>query len=234
MNTKKGLYLGNGNNTNIVKERKSGNYTDYVDESFEVTISSSSGLEVVLSSVTGVSVGDILWQDQGDVVFSEIVEVDIPSNTVTVVDEISWSTDPSDEARVYTAIECVVQWKPRTGGDPSEAKQFSEGQVLFRQPKFFNMSLEFATDVSPGFEDVPLLGAASGSSGWGQFGWGLVPWGGTVRPKSIRFYIPANKQYAGILIPKMTIRSGYANWQLEGLEIIPFDIGFELGGPNSE
>ena len=233
VNNKKGLYLGNGNNTNVVKERKNGNYTDYVDESFDAEIVSYSGVSIVLTDVTGIVPGDLLWQDQsGILVFSEIVTVDVPSDTITVVDELTWVPGSGDDTKIFTAIENVIQWKPNPIGDPAEAKQFSEGQVIFRAPRFFDLLLQFATDISPGFENVAITGISGGGLGWGAFPWGDAPWGGTVRPKTNRFYIPANKQYGGVLITKMTIRSGYANWQLEGIEIVANDIGFELGGPN--
>lgn len=232
VNTKKGLYLFNGNNNNIVKERKGGNYTDYVDESFDVEIVSSDGLDVVLTDVAGIVVGDLLWQDQTtEIFFSEITAIDVPTNTVTVVNVVDWDTGPGVDTKVYTAIECTIQWKPNAAGDPSEAKQYSEGQLIFRQPRFLNVDLAFATDISSGFEPVPDIEGNVGGLGWGASGWGTQPWGGTVRPKTNRFYVPANKQYAGVLITKMVIRSAYANWQLEGIEIIANDIGFELGGP---
>lgn len=237
VNSSKGLYLGNGNNTNIVKERKNGNYTDFVDESFEVAIVSFVGVTIVLSSVAGVSLGDLLWQDQGagGLVYSEIISIDIPSNTVVVASTINWSLILSaDKTRILTAIACAIQWKPNAAGDPSEAKQYSEGQVIFRSPRFYSALLQFATDVSPGFDPVPLFGLSSGGIGWGRFPWGGAPWGGTVRPQTLRFYIPQNKQYAGMLVTKLSIRSGYSDWQLEGIEIVPNDISFELGGPGIE
>lgn len=232
VNTKKGLYLFNGSNNNVVKERKSGTYADYVDESFETEIVSVDGFDVTLTSVSEITVGDLLWQDQTtDIFFSEVVDIDVPTNTVTVANELPWTTGSGDETLIYAAIECTIQWKPNAAGDPSEAKQYSEGQLIFRQPRFLNVDLAFATDISSGFEPVPDIEGSIGGLGWGGSGWGTQPWGGSVRPKTNRFYIPANKQYAGVLITKMTIRSAYANFQLEGIEIIANDIGFELGGP---
>ena len=236
VNTTKGLYLGNAENTNVVKERKNGNYTDYADESFEVDITSFSGLEVTLASVSGITVGDILWQDlTAGIVFSEIVAINVPANVVTVNDIITWdpALSPASKTRVYTAIDCAIQWKPNAAGDPSEAKQFSEGQIVFRSPRFATSLLQFATDVYGGFQSVTVAGT-SGAFGWGQFPWGNAPWGGDIRPRTLRFYIPQNTQYGGSLITKMTIRSAYSAWQLEGIQIVAFDIGFELGGEGNE
>jgi hypothetical protein len=229
-----GLFLGNGANENIVQERKDGNFTDYVDESIFVLIQSFDGMEVVLDTVTGLNVGDLLWQDQAGVpVYAEILAIDNAAVSVTVALEIDWDIggDP-DDTRVLQAINCVVQWKPISVGDPTEAKQHSEGQVIFRKTRFLNATMDFATDISSGFSGVDLLGQTG--SGWGQFPWGLAPWGGVARPKTLRFYVPTDKQYAGILITKLTIRSGYSDWELEGGSIALFDIGFELGGPGGD
>lgn len=226
-----GLFLGNGNNPNIVVERKTGNFTDFVDEPLPVVIQSFDEFEVVLDTVQELTIGDILWQDQGGgiVVYSEIVEIDFAGSSVTVANEVTWMTggDPEDTA-VLQAIPCVIQWKPMDAGDPTEAKQHSEGQLIFRRTRFSEATIKFATDLSPGFTDVPLLGQSTGS--WGLFPWGGAPWGGVLRPKTLRFYVPSGKQYAGVLIPRLEIRSGYSNFQLEGGSIALFDVGFELGG----
>lgn len=235
VNTTKGLYLGNSANTNIVKERKNGDYSDYADESFEVEIVSFDGTDVVLTSVAGITEGDILWQDQAaGIVFSEILEIDVPSNSVVVANEVDWdlALDPED-TRIYTAIENIVQWKPNAAGDPTEAKQFGEGQIVFKSIRFAQAILQFATDISTGLESVELEGLA-GALGWGQFPWGNSPWGGTVRPQTLRFYIPANKQYGGSITVRMTIRSAYSNWKSEGISIVFNSIGYELGGPSRE
>ena len=228
-----GLFLGNGNNENIVKERKSGNFTDYVDEAIPVLIQSYSGLNVVLNTVSGVTVGDLLWQDQlGVPVYSEIIAVDVAGTSVTVAGEITWDIggDPAN-TKVLMAISNIIQWKPVDVGDPMEAKQFSEGQLAFRTARFLSAALDFATDISSGFETVELLGQTG--SGWGLFPWGLAPWGGTPRPRTLRYYVTQNKQYGGILIPRLRIRSGYADWQLEGISLSVYDVGPELGGSES-
>ncbi len=227
-----GLYLANGNNENVVLERTNGNYTDYVDESFEVVISSFTNLQAVLTDVTGIIVGDLLWQNQSGVeLYAEIIAVDVPTKTVTLSQHIEWSLilDP-EFTRVYTAIENAIQWKPMSMGDPTEVKQHSEGQLIFRNSRFYSALIQIATDVSPGFVGVTLFG--QNTSGWGQFGWGEISWGGVIRPGTFRFYVPADQQYAGIIIARLTIRSGYSNFELEGGSISVYDIGPELGGPN--
>jgi len=227
-----GLYLNNGNNQNVVLERTNGDFTDYVDESFEVVIESFDDIEVTLSSVSGIVVGDLIWQDHlGVEVYAEVISIDTPSNTVTVSQVVEWELGLDPElTRCFTAISCAIQWKPMSQGDPTEAKQHSEGQLIFRSDRFYQASIQIATDVSPGFVGTTLFGQNTGR--WGQFGWGQVAWGGVTRPVTKRFYIPADQQYAGIIIPRLEIRSGYSNWELEGGSITVYDISGELGGPN--
>lgn len=232
VNKQTGLYLGNGNNANLVHERRNGNFTDYADESFSVTLTAFTDFEVTLDSLTGITVGDLLWQNQDTIiVYSEIVAIDFAAFTVTVADIIDWETNTDlGDTKIYIAIENVIQWKPVFLGDPTEAKQCSEGQFAFRMAKFNTANAAFATDISPAFSSTALLGQAAAL--WGQFPWGQAPWGGVLRPKTLRFYVPQDQQYCGVLIPKLTIRSGYAQWKLEGAVIVVEDVGFELGGPN--
>jgi hypothetical protein len=49
------------------------------------------------------------------------------------------------------------------------------------------------------------------------------------RSKTLRFLIPANKQYCGSITVKFVIRTGLSSWLLEGISLVPFDEGFELG-----
>lgn len=215
------LYLSNTSNSTVSIERKSGTFRDFVDESFEVQILSADELVIELDTVSGITRGDILEQGSQ---FSEIVSVDVAASTVTVADELTWEID---SATVYEAINCVFEWKPEAVGDPSEAKQFSEGQLIFRNAKFNTATLRFATDISPSFEDVPIRGVSGGS--WGLFPWGRAPWGGISRSKTKRFFVPSNKQYGGNIITRLEIRSGFSTFQIEGVSIKVFDISFELG-----
>lgn len=227
-----GLYLGNGNNFNVVLERTNGDFTDYVDESFPAEIVSFDDLEVVLTSVDGIVVGDLLWQNQSGIeLYAEIIAVDIAAVSVTVSQFIEWIPGGSpDDTKILTAISNAIQWKPMSMGDPTEAKQYSEGQLIFRTARFYSALIKFATDISPGFVPVTLFGQSSGR--WGEFPWDEISWGGVTRPVTKRFYVPADQQYAGIIIPRLEIRSGYSDWSLEGGSITVYDISSELGGPN--
>lgn len=215
------LYLGNGQNEKVVFERKSGTFADYVDEPFPVTIVSSDEDQVVLADASEVVAGDILSQGDDR---AEILEVDTDANTVVVNRTVEWT--PSD-AEILPAIACSIQWKPSAAGDPTEAKQYAEGQIIFREATFTTSILAFLTDIVPSFGEVTVPGGGAGL--WGLFPWGLAPWGGVARSRTIRFWIPLDKQYCGSITVKFSVRSGLTSWLLEGISLVVFDESFELG-----
>lgn len=227
----RGLYLGNGANTGLVEERRNGDFTDYVDESFNVTIVSVDETFVELSSIAGIVVGDLLWQKDGTdpAIYAEVIAIDAATNVLTLDSVRSYQLGLSaGSTRILTAIESEIQWKPQTAGDPTEAKQVSEGQIQFRNASFRNGSISFSTDISPSFVSVPLSGTIG--AGWGEFAWGLIAWGNINRPKTLRFYIPSDKQYCGSITARLIIRSGYSAWELQGVSMFLNDVGFQLGG----
>ena len=61
------MYLGSGDSNNILQERKNLDRTDYADKEFQVNILDSEsiqGMQLILGNVSGVSVGDAIYQDQ--------------------------------------------------------------------------------------------------------------------------------------------------------------------------
>lgn len=206
------LYMGVGDDNTVVNERKSSNFTDFVDEAIAVTISSSSGYEVVLNSVAGIVVGDLLFENSST--YSVITAIDLPTNTVTVADVRTWT---NSSASVLTAINCVVQWKPLVAGNPAFVRQYSEGMLLFKRTRFNTAILDFYSDVSQSYEGVTMSGVNSG--GWGLTPWGSGFWGGVNRPIPIRFLVPRNKQICSQLSSRVTIRSAYSDWSIEGLSL---------------
>lgn len=204
------LYLGNGSEPNVSVERKTNTYRDYVDEGWDVTIVSSSLYNVTLSSTTDIQVGDVLFQS--DDVFSIITAVN--GSVVTVSGLLTWA---NSAAQVLPAIDSSLRWKPVVAGNPAFVRQYSEGVALFKRNRFVSGTVSMYSDVSPSFEDTPLIGFPV--QGWGSGAWGGFQWGGISRPRPVRFLVPQNKQMASQLIVELSIRSGFANWACEGLSI---------------
>lgn len=216
------LYLGSGSDNTVSSERKTNTYQDYVDESFAVTISSSSSYSVVLSSISGIEVGDVLYKSS--TVASVITAITPATNTVTVQDLLTWGTG---SATILVAIETEVQWKPVVAGNPAYVRQYSEGAVVFKRTRFNEATVSAYTDQSPAIEDTTLEGTSI--SNWGVFVWGGAPWGGSNRSKSIRFLLPQNKQIASQLTLSLAIRAGYSKWGCEGISVSFNEISQAVG-----
>jgi hypothetical protein len=207
------LYLANGDSPTVSRERHDGNDGDLCDEDIDVTIVSVTGDQVVLDTVDGVGEGDII--ERSSDLRALIVAVDELSNTVTVEEDTGITTG---SATIKTAIRCVTQWKPVVNGaNPAFARQYSEGALLFRSTRFSFGTIGFFTDADNSIDRVPIQGYAPGS--WGFFPWGTIPWGGIIRPQSVRFLVPQNKQYASQLVPILVIQNALAPWTCQGLSI---------------
>jgi hypothetical protein len=205
------LYLGDAltNYTNI--ERKDFSYTDFADYASTYTISSSSDTSVILSSVQGVDVGDLLYQGGS---FSVITAVDQDTRTVTTEFTIPWS---NGSCSVYKGINCVLQWTGNPAGNPGELHQFSEATLFLKEFRAFQTKIGFSTDISSYFEDVPL--SKSTNSPWGSGGWGSIPFGGSVMPTTLRTYIPLEKQQGTRINVRLTHRVAYSRWKVQGVSL---------------
>lgn len=214
------LYFGNANDT-VSVENKTDTYTDYVDEPFDVTIVSASQYEVTLSDVSGINLGDVLFEST--TIASVIEEIDAVNKIVTVQDLLVWS---AGAAQIFPAIKSVIQWKPVANGNPAFMYQFAEGAIIFKRTRFNSATISFYSDIDQSFEDVPLSGFAIAT--WGTFPWGTQNWGGVNRPKSVRFLVPQNKQMCSQLSAKFTVQNGYSNWALEGVALSVDQVSQEI------
>lgn len=215
------LYLFNGGARTISVERKNNSFTDYVDEEFSVTISSSSSYSVVLSTVSGIVIGDVLYQDSTH--SSVVTDIDTATNTLTVQDKVTWT---NGAASIFPAITSIIQWKPCTANNPAQTKQFPEGIALFKQTRFNTATVSFYSDVSQSYEDYTMTGFSPAT--WGNFPWGSQPWGGVNRPRSPKFLVPQNKQNCSQLSVRLKIRNGYSTWKSEGMSLNYYSQSEEL------
>lgn len=208
------LYLANTNDKYIINERKSYTFRDFIDEEIDgFSIVSSSGTSVVLNTVSGLSIGDLLFEDSST--YSPIEAIDASSNTVTVRDTKSWSTGATT---IYQGISCELEWTNIHCDNPGIEKSFNNVSVLFKNSGFSNATLSFYTDVSGGFSDVSITGSYGGGA-WGLFPWGGLPWGGVIRPAPKRVTIPRNKKRGTLLSTKFSHRVGYGTFEIQGLSL---------------
>lgn len=92
----------------------------------------------------------------------------------------------------YKRFISSVVWNPHSMGDPSMLKQVSESTLLFKTMNFTKAEAAYSSDLSPGFDTVPITGEGTGI--WGGFAWGMATWGGSGSSRPYRTFIPRNKQ----------------------------------------
>jgi hypothetical protein len=207
------LYIGRGDNAYTLQERKTLTYADYVDHSISVTISAHSTTSITLSSVSGVEVGDVLYQSAS---VNSVITA-ILGSVVTVSDNLSTWTNSS--ATVLKSFTSTLAWSAVTGENPGTSKHWPEIALLFRSARFNSATVSFATDFSASYEDVSFTGNRVGL--WGLFPWGESPWGAVASAIGIRTYVPLEKQRGALLRVKFSIKQGYSAWRLNGVSI-PF------------
>lgn len=206
------LYYAPHNSNSIFVERKTKTRTDYVDEATAVTISSYVTTSVVVASIEGMTVGDLLWQSASQ--FSVITAIDTSTRTLTVATTITWTVGT---AYFLKGIDVDVEWSPVFGQVPGTLKQFSDFAMFFGRVNFVTAQIGFATDISPIFEYTSVSGTSAGP--WGLFPWGSLPWGGASNARPIRTLVPLEKGRGSWLRVRFTHRQGYGDFKLNGFSL---------------
>lgn len=204
------IYIGRA--TSISKERKAYTFQDFIDESTDVTIlSQPTTTSVVLASVNGLSVGDLLYEAANK--YSVITN--ITNTTLTLDNAVVWTVGA---AKVYAGINCVVEWNNEACGDIYSNKHFREVLLPFKNSFFVTAKIGFFTNLSSYFEYQSISG--TGIGGWGSFPFGSLPWGNNVTSDSFRAFVPRNKRRAQWLRNRFEVRSAYSRFQLDGIGIV--------------
>lgn len=204
----------------IAIERKTFTKEDFCDNEISVTINSYSGYNVVLNSVSGITTGNILLQGSRE---SIINNINVITNTVTVVDIIDWDSSLSQtQAKVYVQIPLNLQWVIETADNPGIVKHFREMTILFRDANYSKLTLGFSSNFSRYFENTDIVPIKE--NGWGS-SWGVMPWGGggsTSYP--VRTYIPLQKRRCNWLAIRATTNIGKNIIQVQGISIFFEDV----------
>lgn len=121
------------------------------------------------------------------------------TNTITLVTTTSLMEGP---ITLYKAISSTVEYAPQFAEDPTSQKQFPEASVVFEDNNFTNVSVGFATDLSPGFEYIDFTEQGTGE--FGAFAFGEINFGGVAAPIPLRCSVPLQKQRARFLRVQVT------------------------------
>lgn len=207
------LYFGSSDSRSryVYKERKNYDETDYADNSYSVTIVSSTGKSVQVSSSASAVVGYTL--SQGD---RKSVITGIPDAThVTVDDVLSWT---AGAATVYKPIEIAIEFVPEHCGNPGLVKHMKECHAIFSLADFNTFDLGFSTDFYSAVITQTL--EPKYGLGWGTMPWGISPWGGTIPDAQvIRALVPLQTRRAHWLNISVDYAQALTNFALDGFTI---------------
>lgn len=203
------LFMG-GTDGYIYQERKQLNSSDYIDDSYNVTINSINGNVLTLASATSIAVNMIIYSG---LVYSIITNVN--GNDITVESSIGFNTG---SAIVYEAIESNIQWSQNSVQNPGILKHYKEVTMLFRIADFSSIELGFSSNLDSNIEYTQV--APLRSDQWGTFSWGNIPWGqGSGLAYPIRTYIPLLKRRASWLFFKVRSKKAQSYFGIQGLSV---------------
>lgn len=206
------LYMGHPTNDFIYQERKDFALSDYADEEYAVSITSSSGTTVVLSDTSLIVAGMTLKQGTRE---SVVVSVDT-SNDITVSQSLAWE---AGAAKVFEPIDTNVEFVKIDIENPGITKQFRETTLLFRDASFNSLTLGFTSNFSATVSSTTVSPQATRS--WGSFPWGEGEWGGSLGgAQPIRTFIPLEKQRAHWISMSIAGSQAFTSFSLAGVSIM--------------
>lgn len=207
------LYLGSATSEKILTERKELDYTDFCDYGDSLTITTDSGTTLVLSDATGISVGDILQQDD---LYGYITSVTPETNTVTLDLDVSWTASPVTWLK---AIPVTVEWNPEFAANPAGYKQWMECIILLKRGFLGDATAYFYTDIYTGRSEVEIDQAA-GSGNFGDFDFGSSTFGGSPNKTPPRIGVPRNAAKSNMLFVGVEHSIAWSDFQLNGISLV--------------
>jgi hypothetical protein len=213
LNTDGKLYLGAGDSGMVSKERKSFTYKDYIDEGTDYTIDSININLLYMTDVTGITVGDLVYQSS--VLVANVTAVDTVNKTITISPAVSFT---AGTCTIYKAIPSLVEFAPEYAGNIHLNKHYREVLLLFKEIFAQTANVGFKSNISQALERIELSGQSSGI--WGLFGWGQAPWGGIPAQKIIRIYVPREKQRCAFIRVRFEYSIGYGKYLLDGVSYV--------------
>lgn len=209
------LYFGSSDSASrfVYQERKNYTESDFADNSYPVTIVSSSGLSV---QVTDSSVAQVGWTlNEGD---KTSVITAIPDSThLTVSAVLAWT---AGAALVYRPILISLEFVPEHCGSPGIVKNFKECHTIFSNADFSSFELGFFTDFTDTINTTTLVPKAAQSSAWGSGMWGEFPWGGGApQNQVIRGYVPIAQRRAHWINIVVNYADALTTFALDGFVI---------------
>ena len=201
------LYMG-GVDGYIYKERKALNSSDYVDDSYSITINSIAGNILTISPNPNIAINQIIRKGA----VSSVVTL-VAGNNVTIESATGFTTG---SANSYEPIESIIEWSQNDSQNPGILKHWREITMLFRAADFTSIELGFASNFDSNVEYTEITPIRSDL--WGSFAWGTIPWGiGTGLAYPIRTYIPLLKRRAAWVFFRVRSKKAQNYFAIQGL-----------------
>lgn len=201
------LYMG-GTDGFIYRERKALNSSDYVDDSYNITINSINGNILTISPNPNIAINQVIRQSA---VYS--VVTDVTGNDVTLESSAGFITGA---AISYEPIESILEWSQNDSQNPGILKHWREITMLFRTADFSSIEIGFSSNFDPNVEYTEVSPLRSDQ--WGSFPWGSIPWGfGTGLAYPIRTYIPLLKRRASWVFFRVRSKKAQSYFAIQGL-----------------
>ena len=201
------LYMG-GTDGFIYRERKALNSSDYVDDSYNITISSINGNILTISPNPNIAINQVIRQSA---VFSVVTAVN--GNNVTLESSAGFV---AGAAISYEPIESILEWSQNDSQNPGILKHWREITMLFRTADFSSIEIGFSSNFDPNVEYTEVSPLRSDQ--WGSFQWGNIPWGfGTGLAYPIRTYIPLLKRRASWVFFRVRSKKAQSYFAIQGL-----------------
>lgn len=206
------FYIGDVSSNFILKERRVGNLTDFADFKTATTLTIAGSTTLSLPSVTGIVIGDVIYQST--TAYTTILGVDDINNTITVSGTTGFT---GGAATIYTSVKPVVTWLPQAAGNPGITKQWHTTQLLFKRDFVGVGYITASTDVVQSETQMPVYG--NEYAPWGLFTWGNSPWGADPLRKPVRQWVPRDKQRSSFITLGFKHDYAFSGWQVQGLSV---------------
>jgi hypothetical protein len=192
----------------IYRERKALNSSDYVDDSYSITINSIAGNILTLASATNIAINQIIRKGAVSSVITAV-----SGNDITIESAVGFTTGA---ATSYEPIESIIEWSQNDSQNPGILKHWREITMLFRSADFSSIELGFASNFDSNVEYTEITPIRSDL--WGSFAWGAIPWGiGTGLAYPIRTYIPLLKRRASWVFFRVRSKKAQNYFAIQGL-----------------
>ena len=215
------LFIADGSG-NVFKEKKTFTNTDYSDESYTVTISTTDTTlnTITLADSTNVSIGDVIQQTVLMIQYTtQVTGNDTSTGVVNVESAVGFA---AGSAINYKSIVQKVKYAPLTCGFGEYLKRYNFWQFAFSNANFNDITVTFTSDMYELPETALLTTKFAG--GWGTTSWGTTPWGLSTIPEQVIPCNPSkNTAIARWVIVELDLTQAFTSLALDGI-MCTFDI----------